>query len=200
MVRIMVVEDEKLLRELIIQSISSQEDLKCAGETESASEALSLCEKICPDIILMDIKMKDGNGIDVTAKIKARFPDVKILMLTVLSSESLISRAMAAGADGYVLKSISVAELMDIIRYTAKGFVLKPHLPPKNLVRTTQFSDLEINILQLLSEGKTARDIAEKLYFSHGTIRNYISGMITRMGFSDRVQLVSFAITEGLIS
>jgi len=200
MVRVMVVEDEKLLRELIIQSISAQEDLKCAGETESASEALSLCEKICPDLILMDIKMKDGNGIEVTAKIKARFPDVKILMLTVLSSESMISRAMAAGADGYALKSISATELMDIIRYTAKGFVLKPHLPPKNPDKTGQFSDLEINILQLLSEGKTARDIAEKLYFSHGTVRNYISGMITRMGFSDRVQLVSFAVMEGLIS
>lgn len=200
MFRIMVVEDEALLKELIIESISTQEDFQCVGETDNASRAVWLCEKILPDLILMDIKLDDSNGIEAAAEIKARFPEVKILILTALSSESTISRAMAAGADGYVLKSTSVAELINIVRHTAGGAASTPVLPPKQQCKPVQFSTLEIDILQLLSEGKTARDVAQTLHFSHGTVRNYISGMISRMGFSDRVQLVSFAITEGLIN
>ena len=199
MVRIMVVEDEDLLRELILQSISSQNDFQCVGETGSASEAVSLCEKLHPDMILMDIKTKDGNGITATAEIKARFPEVKVLILTVLSSENTVNSAMKAGADGYALKSISVTELMHIIRHTINGYGLVP-LMQKRQGKPATFSSLEITILQLLAEGKTTHDIAEKLHYSTGTVRNYISAMISRMEFADRVQLVSFALTEGMIN
>ena len=199
MIRILIVEDETLLRELMAQSIHAQQDMLLVGETAKASEACALCAAHQPDLVLMDIKTEDGSGIQATAEIKRSFPDVKVLILTALLSESLLSQALEAGANGYANKTVSASALIEIIRHTAAGYVFSAVDGRGTSAQKPPFSPLEIKILLLLSQGRTAREIAEELHFSHGTVRNYISSMITRMGFHDRVHLVSYAITEGII-
>jgi DNA-binding NarL/FixJ family response regulator len=199
MYRIMIIEDEALLKELLIQSITQQHDFLFVGESSMANDASALCEKLQPHLVLMDIKTADGNGIDATAKIKKKYPNIKIIILTALPSETLLNNALLAGADGYALKSISIIELMTLIRHTLQGFPSTLKVNPINDKPLTTFTPIELQILQSLAEGKSSKTISEELKLSYGTVRNYISGMISRYDFNDRVHLVSFAINEGLI-
>jgi len=199
MYRIMIVEDEALLRELLVQSITTQKDYLFVGETSYANQALELCSKLNPHLILMDIKTPDGNGIEATATIKTQYPQIKIIILTALPSEMLVTKALQAGADGYALKSISIQDLMRLIRHTIKGLPNSLKVVSQPAEDKPVFSAVELIIMQGLAEGKSSKDIADELNFSYGTVRNYISNMIGRYQFTDRVHLVSYAINEGLI-
>mgnify|MGYP001100220409 CR=1 FL=1 len=198
MIRILIVEDEALLSELLVRSLETQPDMAVIGRTGKACEAAPLCEALRPDLVLMDIRTAEGNGIRATADIKRRFPGIKVVMLTALPSGDLALQAAAAGADSYLSKAASTAALFEAIRHTAMGDSIR--LTGEGSPREKPvFTALELEILRLLSEGNTAREIADRLHFSHGTIRNHISDMITRTGLRDRVQLVVYAISEGLL-
>lgn len=196
MYRIQIVEDEALLRSFLVEAISSDPDLKVVAEVGDAIIALEAYEKTRPDLILMDIKTPQYNGIDATRDIKAKYPQVKILILSVLQGDNIIMDALKAGADGYILKSIGIGEIIKIIKDTLKGAQKEIY----GIYKEAVFSDFEIKILNYLLEGYSSNEIADKLFYAHGTIRNYISSMLARFNFKNQVQLVTFALKEGYIS
>lgn len=196
MYKIEIVEDEALLRSFLVEAISKDPDFEVVAEVDDAIHALKACQKFKPDLILMDIKTPQYSGIDATADIKAKFPNVKILILSVLQGDNIIMDALKAGADGYILKSIGIGEIIKIIKDTLKGEQKEIYGNYKKAV----FSDFEIKILNCLLEGCSSNEIAERLYYAHGTIRNYISSMLTRFNFKNQIQLVTFALKEGYIS
>lgn len=203
MIRILIIEDQMLLCDTLINALEGNRDFEIAGASECADQALELCKTCRPDIVLMDIYTRSGNGIEATRAIKSEMPQVKVLILSAFGDESNIQSAMEAGADGYVVKDVQLNELLSIIRDTMRKYRIFP--AQKEVAKAAGqsravFSDTELNILHLLREGKTAREISELLFLSYGTVRNYISRMLLRYGFKDRLQLVIFAASEGCLA
>ncbi len=203
MIRILIIEDQMLLCETLVAALADNQDFEIVGASECADQALELCKTKKPDIVLMDIYTRSGNGIDAARTIKSEMQQVKVLILSAFGDENNIQSAMDAGADGYVLKDVQLEELVSIIRDTMKKYRIFPAQKearkPGGQVRAV-FSDTELSILHLLLEGKSAREISELLFLSHGTVRNYISRMLLRYGFKDRLQLVMFAASEGCLA
>lgn len=203
MIRILIIEDQMLLCDTLMVALADNQDFEIIGASECADQALELCKTKKPDIVLMDIYTRSGNGIDAARTIKAEMPQVKVLILSAFGDENNIQNAMDVGADGYVLKDVQLDELISIIRNTMQKYRIFP--VKKEAGKATGqikavFSDTELSIIYLLTEGKTAREISELLFLSHGTVRNYISRMLLRYGFKDRLQLVMFAAREGCLA
>lgn len=203
MIRILIIEDQMLLCDTLMRALTDNQDFEIAGASECADQALELCKTCNPDIILMDIYTRSGNGIEAAKTIKAQMPHVKVLILSAFGDENNIQSAMDAGADGYVLKDIQLGELISIIQDTMQKYRIFPAQKETGKAACQSkavFSETELNIISLLMEGKTAREISELLFLSHGTVRNYISRMLLRYGFKDRLQLVLFAANEGCLA
>lgn len=203
MIRILIIEDQMLLCDTLMAALADNQDFEIVGASECADQALQLCKTKNPDIVLMDIYTRSGNGIEATRNIKAEIPQIKVLILSAYGDENNIQNAMDVGADGYVLKDVQLSELISIIHDIMQKYRIFPAQkePGKASGQTRAvFSETELSIIYLLTEGKTAREISEHLFLSHGTVRNYISRMLLRYGFKDRLQLVMFAASEGCLA
>lgn len=203
MIRILIIEDQMLLSDTLMTALAGSQDFEIVGASECADQALELCKTRNPDIVLMDIYTRSGNGIDAARAIKSEIPQIKVLILSAFGDENNIQNAMDIGADGYVLKDVQLGELISIIRDTVHKYRIFPAQKEAGKAAgqiRAVFSDTELSIIHLLLEGKTAREISKLLFLSHGTVRNYISRMLLRYGFKDRLQLVMFAASEGCLA
>lgn len=205
-IRIMLVDDQVLLREGLKTIINLQDDMEVALEASNGREAIELVKSEKIDVILMDIRMPELNGIEATIKIKESFSDISILVLTTFNEEDLIVDALAGGADGYLLKDIDSVHLVAAIRDAFNGNIMLPskvaamlarRLSGRSMTRETvisgtgaleQLTDREMEIGRRIAEGLTNRQIANTLYLSEGTVKNYISEIYKKLGTSNRTK------------
>lgn len=196
--KIILIEDQNLLSSMLIKALEQIPDIEVVGQSDKASEAMALCEQLHPDVVMMDVYTRDGNGIEYTAKIKQSFPGIKVLIMTGVEDDRLVKAAEEAGADLFAWKNLSLDELTEFLQYARKSYKVFPSLP-NNEIKTGRFNEVDLRILTLLAQGKTSREIAAELYLSYGTVRLYISKMYTVTGFKSRAQLVAYALRTGLI-
>ena len=214
-IRLVVVDDHTLFREGLSALLSAIEDMELVGEATTGEEAEKLAENLQPDVILMDINMPGVNGVEATRKILTTNPVIGIIMVTMLEDDASIFSAMRAGARGYVLKGAQHQELLRTIRAVADGQALfGPAIATrimdffegegakvKTEVPAEAFPDLtprEIEVLDLIAQGKNNSKIAEKLVISDKTVRNHITSIFSKLQVADRTAAIIEARNAGL--
>jgi len=192
--KLIIVDDDDLIRESLSLTLSLENDIEVAGVAEDGSVALTLCEQRQPDIALMDIRMPNIDGIGATRLIKERFPNIKIMMLTTFADKANIQQALAAGADGYLLKTDETDNIAGKLRALMSGSgildvdVLKQLTRPVNPLMDS-LSTRERDITRLVAQGLTNKEIAAQLFLSEGTVRNKVLMIMEKMDVSNRTQL-----------
>jgi len=200
-ISILCVEDHPLFRAGIRDLIESQSDMVLLGLAASGAEGINLARQLMPDVILMDLRLRDMNGIAATASIREHRPDAKVLMLTTFEGDAEVQRALAAGARAYVLKSSSPEELVNAIRHVHAG---KKYLPSELAIELAQHvgeavTPREISILKLIAAGNRNKDIAQHLCIAEDTVKGHIKHIMEKLGARDRTQAVAIAVQRGII-
>ncbi|RPJ33654.1 MAG: DNA-binding response regulator [Deltaproteobacteria bacterium] len=210
---VLIVEDHALLREGVRALLSSHPDLKVIGEAADGREAIRQVEKLSPDLVLMDLSMPRMGGVEAIGQIKKKWPDIKILALTVYDSEEYVQTALQAGADGYILKDSSHAELLLAIRSVLAGKrVLSPTISAKVIEgylagKKTEslhtpwetLTQREREVLKLIGEGNKSKEIADYLCISLHTVEKHRSNLMEKLNLHSVAALVSYAIEKGLV-
>lgn len=225
-VTVLVVDDQRLMRDGIASLLEVQEGIKVVGTASNGEEASEMAHALQPDVILMDIRMPGMDGVATTRHILRQSPSCRILMLTTFDDDEYITDALQAGASGYLLKDIPAHDLAHAVHAAHKGiYQLDPSVASKIVSVLTRpghtthpisfarsepasnaaslpVSDLterEIEVLRLIAQGATNREIATQLVISEGTVKNHISNILSRLGLRDRVQAALFAREQGWI-
>ncbi|MFE2872700.1 response regulator [Embleya sp. NPDC059259] len=204
--RVFLLDDHEVVRRGLADLLGAEADIEIVGESESAIEAMRRIPALRPDVAVLDGRLPDGSGVDVCRAVRSSFPEINALILTSYDDEDALFSAIMAGAAGYVLKQIRGADLVRAVREVAAGrSLLDPAITTKVLdrVRTgtredprvASLSDQERRIFDLVAEGLTNRQIAERLHLAEKTVKNYVSTMLHKLGFERRVQAAVFAGT-----
>lgn len=208
-VRVVVVDDHEVVRMGLRLALEDVDYVSIIGEAASSQEALAVCKTQRPDIVIMDIRMPDGSGIDACREIMAALPETRVIMLTSFADDDLIADAIQAGAVGYVLKRGGTAELLQALEAVRQGAaLLDPDVTRRVLAmmrrkdkNTNPFRDLtgrEREVLSLLTQGKTNAEIAEAFVLSEKTVRNHVSSILDKLGLANRVEAATFAVQHRL--
>jgi DNA-binding NarL/FixJ family response regulator len=211
--RILICDDQELIREGLSLILGSAPDMQVLGTAEDGAQAVLLVERHQPDLVLMDLKMPVMDGIQATASIKRRFPAVKVLVLTTHSDDEWLFDAIRSGANGYLLKDAPSDELFRAIRATMAGDTpvdpkmtrrlfeyVAQHQPQPAPPAASDLNARELEILRLIARGHSNSAIAETVHLSEGTVRNYISIIFAKLDVSDRTQAALLALRRGLVS
>jgi DNA-binding NarL/FixJ family response regulator len=202
MIKILIVDDQSLIRKGLTALLETDEEFTLVGEAANGQEAIDLTAQLQPDVVLMDIQMPVVDGVAGTREISQQFPTVRVLVLTTFADQEYVSQALQAGACGYLLKNTPYEELNQAIRLVHKGYTqIGPGLLQATLVTTkpstTNLPELtprENDIVYWLTQGASNREIAEALYISEKTVKNNISNILSRLNLRDRTQLAILAL------
>jgi DNA-binding NarL/FixJ family response regulator len=199
---VLTVDDHPLVREGIAALIECEEDMELIGEGSNGREALELFRKHQPDITLMDLQMPEMNGIDATGAIRGEFPDARIIILTTHPGDVQVSRALKAGARGYVLKGMLRKELLETIRAVHAG---QKRLSSEAAVEIAEhatdwgLTPREIEVLRLVAAGNANKEIGARLSLTEVTIKSHVKNILAKLGASDRTHAVTIALKRGII-
>ncbi|PER06377.1 histidine kinase [Bacillus cereus] len=214
-IRLCIVDDHSFIRESLHTILGGLEDLQVVGMAEDGERALELCERLKPDVVLMDLEMPNLDGIHATKMIKKKWPDIRVLILSTFQNTERAKEIIRNGADGYVLKSIDSRELAESIRLVYRGGTMITHDLFHRMWEEKEETGLfesrsdgieygltkrELEILELLSQGSRYKTIASTLYLSNGTVRNYASNLYVKLGVKNREEAVQKAKDIGLFS
>ncbi|UJF34236.1 response regulator [Paenibacillus hexagrammi] len=226
--KLLLVDDQDLIRESLHIVLDMDPDITVVGLAENGHTAVRLCEELSPDIVLMDVHMPVMDGVEATRQIKAKWPQIRVIILTTFQEITYVVDALGAGAEGYLLKAIHPKDLAAGIKWVHQGGTLIPQdiakmlvqqarsashaeeagdatksalAPPQDTARTDIYglSEREVQVLHCIAEGLSNKEIAEKLYLSEGTVKNYISSIYSKMDVRDRIQASRKALEEGLL-
>jgi DNA-binding NarL/FixJ family response regulator len=214
-IKLMIADDHKLFREGLKALFAVTDDIEIVAEAEDGDSALKKCTELQPDVILMDINMPGLNGIHATQQIVEMFPQIGIIMLTMLEDDASVFNAMRAGARGYLLKGADPQEVLSVIRAVAEGQALfgpaiamrlmnyfrELSLRPSSPQLHTPFPELterELEVLRLISQGLNNQEIAQKLVLSPKTVRNHITNIFSKLQVADRAQAIVRAREAGV--
>jgi NarL family two-component system response regulator LiaR len=206
-IRVLVVDDHKVVRNGLRTFMSVQDDIEMVGEAANGEEAVEQCAALMPDVVLMDMKMPVMDGPNATEAIRARFPDVQVVALTSFEDESYAYRAIEAGAIGYLFKDVNEEQLMSTIRLASQGRgVMAPHAIQAIVAGSLRNDDQTVNLtprefatLELLAKGLTNPQIAERLVVSASTVNFHVHNVLNKLGAKTRTEAVVIAAREGLI-
>jgi len=211
-IKLLIVDDEKLIREGIKIMMSTFQDIEVVALAENGYEALEIC-KSCPvDIVLMDIRMKTCDGVMGTRLIKEQFAKIKVLILTTFKDKEYIQDALKYGAFGYLLKDSSYDVIYEGIKSAYMGnMVVHPEVAKeifdengtnfrKKDIEKFKLSEKEINIIEAIAKGFTNKEISERLFLSEGTIKNNITNILGKLELRDRTQIAIFAFKNGIVT
>jgi DNA-binding NarL/FixJ family response regulator len=223
--RILIADDYDLIRDGLKHMLSYQGDLEVVGEASNGREAVELCRRLRPDLVLMDVRMPLMDGLEATRTIKARQPEISVLILTTYENLDYLLEAIKAGAAGYVLKDASNQQLVSAMRRVLEGKspinqelatqliqrlaseVPQPTEPPLSVVRGAastpplleEMTSRELEVLRLMVQGKTNQEIAESLFITRATAKVHVQHIIRKLGVSDRTRAVVRAFELGLV-
>ena len=211
--KVLLADDHTILREGLRMVLDAQPQIKVVGEAEDGRQAVELAERLRPDVVVMDIAMPNLNGLEATRQIKRRWPDIKVVILTMHENHQYLMQIVKAGATGAVLKRSAGTELLTAINAAAHGqSYFSPAIASMMLedyrVRLNQeaiddpevLTEREREVLQLIAEGQTNQEIAEKLILSIKTIQTHRSHIMEKLGAHDRTELVKYAIRTGMVT
>jgi len=214
-IRLLLVDDQRLMRDGLRTLMELEEDLTVVGEAENGQIALELYEVLLPDVILMDIRMPVMDGVKATEQLIERWPDARVIILTTFDDDEYVFEGLRGGAMGYLLKAVSAEELAAAIRtVSAGGALIDPSVTRKvvaEFARTgraprseapelvEQLSDREADVLRLIADGYTNKEIAGRLYLAEGTVKNYVTSILGKIGARDRTQAALKARELGLL-
>ncbi len=206
-IRILVADDHPLFREGVVHSLASERDIAVVGQATSGEEALRLARDLLPDVVLLDVTMPGWGGLATAAKLATACPAIKVIMLTVVEDEDKLLAAFSAGARGYVLKGVSARELAEVVRGVERGEVyVSPSLAASILVALThsrpadplgELTEREHDILRLVGEGLTNREIGERIHLSEKTIKHYVTNILQKLQVRSRVEAALLAARHG---
>jgi DNA-binding NarL/FixJ family response regulator len=216
MIKVLIVDDQELITASLAIVLGGEADIEIVGTAENGKVALELTKQLSPDVVLMDIHMPQMNGVEATGEIKRQFPSVKVMILTTFEELGYVRDALAAGAEGYLLKAIHPKDLAAGIRLVHHGGTLITQEIAKQLItqwinpsekvlketgkkKNFGLTEREIEILEELSKGLTNREIARKLYLTEGTVKNYISNIYSKLDVTGRHKAVFKAKEQGII-
>jgi DNA-binding NarL/FixJ family response regulator len=214
-IRVLIVDDQLLMRDGLASLLQIQPGITVVGTAENGAEAITAVADFMPDVVLMDVRMPVMDGIEATAEICRQFPAIKVLMLTTFDDEAYVTGALRAGAFGYVLKNTPALDLAQAIQMAHRGMVqLAPSaadkvakmmggasLPGKDMNADnplTNLTEREIEVLRLVVQGTSNREIAHKLVITEGTVKSHISNILSRLDARDRTQAAVIAVKHGL--
>ena len=196
-VSVLIVDDHEVVRVGLQSLLGRRKDISVAGAVGSGAEAVSVAEERRPDVVVMDVRMPGQNGIEACREIRSFLPDTKVLMLTSYADEDAVLASILAGASGYLLKDTTGQDLAEAILRVAAGVsLLDPAVTGVVLSRikaergtsADALSERERQILELIAQGKTNREIGEALFLAEGTVRNLVSGILARLGVGSRAE------------
>lgn len=212
MITVLICDDQAVVREGLRAILKTAGDIDVVGVAQDGSEAVELVARLNPAVALMDLKMPGLNGVQATRRIRAEHPATRVLVLTTYDADDWVFDAIRAGASGYVLKDSPAEALLAAIRGTAAGQAhvdpavaprvlskLAGLLPTSNPEALHDLSERELDILRLIARGLTNADIAARLFLSEGTVRNYVSQVLSKLGVTDRTQAAVVALRHGLV-
>ena len=210
--RVLLVDDHEVVRLGIRTLLNQSEGFEVVGEASNARESIELTAEIMPDIVLMDIRLPGMSGIEACEEITQKNKDVKVVMLTSYAEDEMLFAAIRAGASGYLLKQISSEDLIRSLNSVARGdaALLDPMVTQRVFQEVRRavkeeeasafavLSQQEKHVLMLVSEGKTNREIAKSLFLDEGTVRNYVSSILSKLGTSNRAEAAAYAVEHNL--
>lgn len=211
LMKILLCDDQAVIRDGLEMLLNLEKDIRVIATAQDGAEAVELAAQKKPDLILMDLKMPGTNGIEATRQIHARFPDIKVLVLTTYDDDEWVFDAIRAGASGYLLKDTPREKIIEAIRGTVAGRsfvdpavagkllnqVASNQTQPASLL-TDKLTERETDVLRLIAKGFNNGEIANQLHLSEGTVRNHVSAILEKLGVSDRTQAAVIAIQHGL--
>lgn len=209
--RILLVDDHEVVRLGLKTLLDHHEQFDVVGEASSAREALEMVTELHPEVVVMDIRLPGTSGIEACEEITTRFPETRVIMLTSYAEDEMLFSAIRAGASGYVLKQIGGEDLVRALEAIGRGeSMLDPAVTQRvfqevrRAVREEEasafahLSQQEKHVLLLVSEGRTNREIAKALFLGEGTVRNYVSSILSKLGVSNRAEAAAFAVEHNL--
>ena len=202
MIRVLSVDDHPLLREGIAALIGNQSDMQLIGEASNGREAVEQFRKHHPDITLMDLQMPEMSGIDAISAIRGEFPDARIIVLTTHAGDFQVSRALKAGARGYLLKGMLRQELLETIRAVHAGQKrLSAEVAAEIAEHATDnvLTPREMDVLRLVAEGNSNKEIAGKLSLTEETVKGHVKNILAKLGVNDRTHAVTIGLKRGII-
>ncbi len=214
-IRVLLVDDQRLMREGLRTLLELEPDLEVVGEAGDGEASLEAYAALRPDVVLMDIRMPGMDGVEATRRLRERWPEARVIILTTFDDDAYVFEGLRAGALGYLLKDVSGEELAEAVRRVAAGGALiQPSVARKVVAEFARLapparpageglpeplSEREQEILQLLARGLTNREIATRLHLAEGTVKNYVTSILQKLGVRDRTQAALRARELGLI-
>lgn len=209
MIKVLLIDDHEMVRLGVSSYLSIQDDIEVIGEAENGRIGFEKALELRPDIILMDLVMDEMDGIESTKLILKEWPEAKIIIVTSFIDDEKVYPAIEAGASGYMLKTSSANEIADAIRATYKGeTVLEPEVTGKMMERLTKkkepvlhedLTNRELEILLLVSEGKSNQEIADELFITLKTVKTHVSNILSKLDVEDRTQATIYAFKNGIV-
>ncbi|MCX4747610.1 response regulator transcription factor [Kitasatospora sp. NBC_01287] len=208
-IRVFLLDDHEVVRRGVHELLSDEPDIEVVGEAGTAAEALTRIPAVAPDVAVLDVRLPDGNGVEVCREIRSQHPGVRCLMLTSFSDDEALFDSIMAGASGYVLKAIRGSDLLSAVRDVAAGkSLLDPAATSRVLERLrgedgkedeklAQLTKQERRILDLIGEGMTNRQIGGELHLAEKTVKNYVSSLLAKMGMARRTQAAAYVARLG---
>ena len=201
--RVFLLDDHEVVRRGLSELLEQEADLEIVGEAGSAEEAYGRIPPTRPDVAVLDVRLPDGNGVEVCREIRSRHPEIRCLMLTSFADDEALISAIMAGASGYLLKQVKGTDLIDAIRKVGRGESLLDssvtarvldHLrQPQGPDELAGLTDQERRVLDLIAEGLTNRQIGERMFLAEKTVKNYVSNLLAKLGMSRRSEAAAYA-------
>lgn len=209
-IRVMLVDDHDMVRRGLAAFLQVKPDLELVGEARDGEEAVAVCRRVRPDVILMDLVMPEMDGAAATRAIKKSWPETKVIALTSFQENALVREVLEAGAIGYLLKNVTVDELAAAVRAAHSGqttlapeavqALLQTQTIEQQAAESYELTEREMEVLTLLVEGLNNREIAERLFVSRATVKAHVSHILSKMDVSNRAEAVALALRDRLVT
>lgn len=204
MIRVFIVDDHEVVRRGVTVLLESEDDIRVVGEAGTVASAITRISALRPDVVILDVRLPDGDGVDVCREVRSRMPELPCLMLTSFADDDALFQAVMAGAAGYVLKQIHGSDLVGAVRTVAGGRSLLDPKATRTMMRRLRddaarkdplavLTDQERRILEYVGEGMTNRQIGEQMFLAEKTVKNHVSRMLGKLGMRRRTQAAVYA-------
>lgn len=209
MIKVLIADDIQILRQGLEAVFSLDSEIKVVGQASNGKEAFEMCIKHSPDVVLMDMRMPDYDGEYGTRQIKAHFPNIKVLVLTTFDDSETVRKAVACGADGYILKEMENEKIISAVKTVHSGInvfgasvfssIKQTMNAPSPSAASFELTERDRELMALICDGCDNKEIAARLFLAEGTVRNNISRLLEKLGLKDRTQLAVFAVKNNLV-